>query len=45
MGPETVWTLWRSEKDFFPCRESNSGRPTHSLVTILSELSRLHILW
>jgi len=30
-----------ARKKFLPCRESNLGRPTHSLVTALIELPRL----
>jgi hypothetical protein len=28
-----------------PCRELNSGRPSHSLVTIPDEVSQLRTLW
>jgi hypothetical protein len=29
------------KKDPSPCRESNPGRPAHSVVILLTELSRL----
>jgi hypothetical protein len=41
--PDPVWTRRRREKSPYPCLESNSGRPARSLVTILTELSRLFV--
>jgi hypothetical protein len=36
-APEPVWMWYRREKPYF-CRKPNPGRPTLSLVTILTEL-------
>jgi len=36
--PELVRTLWRTEKNLFPCLVSEPCRPVRSLVTLLTEL-------
>jgi hypothetical protein len=42
MFPEPLWARSRKERSHHcPCRELNPGRPTLSLVSILTELSRL----
>jgi hypothetical protein len=32
------------EKESLPCRESNSDRPTHSIITTLTELPRMMVV-
>jgi len=39
---ESVWTRWWS-KIPAPCRDTNPGRPARSLVTMLTDLSRLSL--
>jgi hypothetical protein len=41
---ESVLDAVAKRKNPCSCRESNHGRPTHSLVTVLAELSRLFML-
>jgi hypothetical protein len=41
-APEPVWKRWRREKNHCTYRESNSGRPASSLVTILTEMVELY---
>jgi hypothetical protein len=41
LAPEPVRTQWRREKNLCSDRESNPGRPTRSLVTVLTALPRL----
>jgi len=40
MGPRADPESVAKRKKSLPCRESDPGRPTHSLVTILTQLSR-----
>jgi hypothetical protein len=41
---EPVWTRWQREKNSFPWRESNPGRPARTLLTKLNELPRLKLV-
>jgi hypothetical protein len=41
VGPTAGVDMVAQRKNPCPCRESNLGRPTRNLVTILSQLSRL----
>jgi len=34
----------KEKKNPYPCHESKPGHPDHSLVTVLNELPRLHII-
>jgi hypothetical protein len=43
-APQPVWRRWRREEFLLcPCRESNRGRPTRTLVTTVPELPRLPV--
>jgi hypothetical protein len=44
-APEPVWTRWQREKDLSACRGSKSDSPARSLVTILTELPELQIIF
>jgi len=44
LGPRAGLDAMAKRKIPYPCRVSNSGRPARSLVTILTELFRLHLL-
>jgi hypothetical protein len=41
VGPRAGLDAVAKRKTLYPCRDSNPGRPVRSLVTILTELSRL----
>jgi hypothetical protein len=41
VGPRTGLDAVARRKNPRPCREPNPGRPTHSLVTVLTELPQL----
>jgi hypothetical protein len=39
VSPEAIWMQWQREKKYpCPCWESNPGCPTHSSITILTDL-------
>jgi hypothetical protein len=40
--PQSRYKFDREEKNPCPWRKSNSGRPARSLVTIMTEVSRVH---
>jgi hypothetical protein len=44
MGPRAGVDDVAKTEDACPCRETNPGRPSRSLVTILTELSWLRVL-
>jgi hypothetical protein len=42
MGPRAGLDAVAKKENPCPCRESNPGRPVRCLVTVPTELSRLH---
>jgi hypothetical protein len=42
-APEPVWTRWQ-KKVSTPVENRNFGRPTRSLATVLTQLTRLYLL-
>jgi hypothetical protein len=46
VGPKLIWTRQQKEEKslHYPYQESNPDRPARSLVTILTELSRLLLI-